>query len=313
MLAGMRTDKSAATRERSGSVVRGVVITHGTRAVWPGITKRELARYYDSVGEWLLPHVKNRPLTLVRCPDGTQAECFFQRHLLMGASPGDVRTYHRERGSKAPYIYVDSIEAIVSTVQNGAVELHTSGATIPDIAHPDRFTLDLDPGPDVSWKTLVDAARLVKALLDTLDLKSFIKSTGGNGLHVVVPIQPTLDWATVKEFTHDIAVMLAKARPEIFLATMTKAKRPGKVFVDAMRNAAEIRVAVAAYSVRTHAGATVSTPIAWDELEGTDLRATFTLRTVPRRLAKLGGDPWQDYWTTRQEVTGRMLAALASA
>ena len=294
-------------------MVRGVTITHGDRPVWPGMTKLDLARYYDAAGAWLLPHVKNRPLTLVRCPDGTDAKCFYQRHLLMAASPGDVETYKRERGSRAPYMYVTTMKQVISTVQNGAVEFHTSGCTIPDILHPDRFTLDLDPGPDVPWEKLLEATQLTKTLLDTLGLKSFVKTTGGVGLHVVVPIEPDLDWSEVKDFTHHIALTLTKARPELFLANMAKGRRGGKVFVDYMRNAAEIRVAVAAYSARTRPGATVSTPLSWDELDHTDIRDKFTIKSVPRRLAKLRADPWRDYWTTEQSITAKMRAALAAA
>jgi bifunctional non-homologous end joining protein LigD len=291
-------------------VVRGVTITHPDRLIWPEerASKLELARYCDEVGDWLLPHVKNRPLTLVRCPDGVGKQCFYQRHLLMGASPGELKTVRREKkGGKSAYIYADSMDAVISAVQNGAVEFHTWGATVPDIHHPDRITIDLDPGPDLSWKSLVVATRLTKTLLDGLGLQSFLKTTGGKGLHVVVPIEPRLGWEEVKDFSRRIAEFLVRAERGLFVATMTKSRRDGKVFVDYLRNS-ETASAVAAFSARARPGATVSMPLAWDELGDEDLRARFTIRTI---LKRLGDDPWRAYWRTRQSITQQMLTALA--
>lgn len=303
----MSARKDTAT---AAPMVCGIAITHGSRVIWPGVTKLDLARYYEAVGPWLVPHLWRRPLTLVRCPDGTQGECFYQRHLLMAASPGAVQTYKRERGSRAPYMYVETIEAVISTVQNGAVEFHTSGSTVPDVAHPDRFTLDLDPGPGVQWPTLVAAAKLTKQFLDTLELKSFIKTTGGNGLHIAVPIAPDLGWPEITEFTRDIAQMLSKVRPDLFLATMAKQHRAGKIFLDYLRNSGEIRTAVAAYSARARARPTVSVPVEWEEIDDDDIRGIFTIKSVLRRLTKQRRDPWADYWALRQPITPTMRAAL---
>ena len=155
---------------------------------------------------------------------------------MMGASPVHLQTVKRERSSKGAYIYAATLEAVVSAVQNGAIELHTWGATVPDIRHPDRFTMDLDPDESLPWKTLVEATLLTKTLLDGLRLKSWLKTTGGKGLHVVVPIQPELEWSEVKEFTRQIAETLVRARPELFTAKIAKARRPNKVFVDYLRN-----------------------------------------------------------------------------
>jgi bifunctional non-homologous end joining protein LigD len=291
-----------------------IKITHPERQVWPsvGITKLDLVRYYEQVGEWFLPHVKDRPLTLVRCPDGAEAKCFYQRHLLMGASPGDLNTIKREKkGGKSAYIYVSTLDGVLSAVQNGAVEFHTWGATVPDIKHPDRFTIDLDPGPGLAWEELVGAVGLVKLVLDELKIASFLKTTGGKGLHVVAPIVPELGWDEVKEFTRLIAAMLARAHPQLFIDKMAKARRGGKIFVDYLRNS-ETASAVAAYSTRARPGAYVSTPLAWDELDRkADLRTKFDLKSVPARLERLGGDPWRGYWKTRQRITKKMFAALA--
>jgi bifunctional non-homologous end joining protein LigD len=304
-------EKPQPVEAKSGSdpnFVLGVKISHPDRLVWPklGVRKIELARYIESVGEWLLPHVKDRPLSLVRCPDGVAGECFYQRHLMMGASPGNLRTVKRERSSKGAYIYASTLDAVVSAVQNGAIEFHTWGATVPDIKHPDRFTMDLDPDEALPWKTLVEATQLTKTLLDGLKLRSFLKTTGGKGLHVVVPIERELEWDEVKEFTRQIALMLSKARPELFTAQIAKARRPNKVFVDYLRNS-ETASAVAAFSPRARPGAGVSVPLAWDELDARkDLRKRFDVKSVQKRLRNLRADPWQDYWTTRQSIKDKL-------
>lgn len=286
-------------------------ITNPGRPIWPllGIRKIDLLRYYAQIGEWILPHVKERPLTLVRCPDGVGKECFYQRHLQMGARPGTLRTVKRARKERGAYLYASTIEGVLSAVQNGAVEFHTWGATVPDLQHPDRITIDLDPGPGISWARLAEATRLVKVLLDQLGLASFLKTTGGKGLHVVAPLVPKLPWDEVKEFTRLIALMLTRARPDLFLAKMSKAAREGKIFVDYLRNS-ETASAVAAYSARARPDAGVSTPLAWDELGEEDVRTRYTLGTVPQRLKKLRLDPWAEYWTRRQSITPRMRKAL---
>ena len=297
----------------SADTVLGVKISHPDRVIWPrlGVRKIELARYIEAVGDWLLPHVKDRPLSLVRCPDGAEGECFYQRHLMMGASPGNLQTVRRERSSKGAYIYAATLDAVVSAVQNGAIEFHTWGATVPDIQHPDRFTMDLDPDESLPWKTLVEGTLLTKTLLDGMALTSFLKTTGGKGLHVVVPIQPRLEWDAVKEFTRRLAVMLTRARPDLFTAKIAKARRPNKIVVDYLRNS-ETASAVAAFSPRARPTAGVSVPLAWDELDAKqDLRACFDVRNLAQRLAGLGQDPWAGYAkAARQAITPRMQEAL---
>jgi bifunctional non-homologous end joining protein LigD len=295
-------------------VVAGVRITHPDRLIWPalGITKLELARYYEAVGDWLLPHVANRPLTVVRCPDGAEAECFFQRHLNMGRSPGEVLTFKRERSTKGHYIYLNTLAAVLSVVQNGAVELHTWGATVPDVRHADRITIDLDPDPELPWPALRRATLLTRRLLEGLGLRSFLKTTGGKGLHVVAPLDPRNTWDEVKDFAHRIANVLARAEPELFTASIARKHRTGRVFVDYLRNA-ETASAIAAYSARARPGATVSVPLAWDELGAKDLRGRFEVRSVPRRLARLRTDPWAEYRSTRQAINAKMRRALEAA
>ena len=300
-------------KKETGNTVLGVKISHPERVIWPqlGMKKIDLARYVEQVGDWLLPHVKNRPLSLVRCPDGVAGECFYQRHLAMAASPGSLQSVKRERSGRGAYIYAASLDAVVSAVQNGAVEFHTWGATVPDIKHPDRITMDLDPDEALPWKVLVEGTLLTKMLLDSLGLQSFLKTTGGKGLHVVAPIKPDLDWDAVKAFTERLAQMLVKARPELFTAKIAKARRPNKIFADYLRNS-ETASAVAAYSPRARPGAGVSVPLAWDELDPKDdLRARFNVLNLPKRLAQVK-DPWAAYGKTRQTITAKMKKALGA-
>jgi bifunctional non-homologous end joining protein LigD len=309
--------KSKAVRAPSrnsaeGNVVHGVKITHPERIIYPALqfSKLDLARYYDTVGELIVPQLAGRPLTLVRCPDGVGKECFYQRHLAMGASPGEVKTFKRLRSSKGYYIYIDSHSALITLVQNGAIEMHTWGARVPDAQHPDRITLDLDPDEDLSWADMVERTELTRALVEGLGLKCFLKTTGGKGLHIVVPIQPQLTWPEVKEFSGMMAEFLVRAEPKLFTAKVAKDRRTGKVFVDYLRNS-ETASAVAAFSARARPDAGVSTPLAWDELtEVEDVRKKFTVLTVPERLAKQKKDPWSDYDKTRQSVTAAMWKAL---
>jgi bifunctional non-homologous end joining protein LigD len=296
---GLRSDKPAKTVKEEKAVdentVLGVKISHPGRVIWKdeGISKLELARYVEATGEWLLPELADRPLTVVRCPDGVGGQCFYQRHL---------------RGSRE-YISVDALPEVVRLVQNGAVELHTWGATHPDVRHPDRITLDLDPGPDLPWKKLVEATRVTRKLVESLGFGAFLKTTGGKGLHVVFPIEPKNTWDEVKDFARLLAEFLVKAEPKLFTAKIAKQARGGKVFVDYLRNG-ETASAVAAYSPRARPGATVSTPLEWDELGAADLRAKFSLRSVPPRLAALKRSPWAAYEESRRPIGAAMRRAL---
>ncbi|MDT3669180.1 MAG: DNA ligase D [Aromatoleum sp.] len=292
--------------------VAGVVISSPERIVWPdaGLTKADLARYYEAVGRWLLPHIVNRPLSLLRCPDGSAAECFFQRH--MGQErPVDVESFIWEGSSpsRRSYLYVTSLEGVIGMVQRGAVEFHTWGSTMPRADRPDRITIDLDPAPDVEWKRVVEAARLVHGLFDELGLPSFLKTTGGKGLHVVVPLQRGPEWEDVKRFSKAFAARLASVLPERFTSNMAKNRRTGRVFVDYLRNGASA-TAICAYAARARPGAPVSMPLAWDEL-GAELKpGDFTIVTVPERLESRHEDSWRDYAKRRNRLTRKMWEAL---
>jgi bifunctional non-homologous end joining protein LigD len=295
------------------SPARTIKITHPDRLIWPalGIRKIDLVRYFEEVGEWFLPHLANRPLTLVRCPDGAEKKCFYQRHLNMGASPGDVLTLKRLRSSKGHYIYVNSLPGVISVVQNGAVEFHTWGATVPDAKHPDRITIDLDPDPGLPWRRVMEGATLTRALIEGLKLKCFLKTTGGKGLHVVFPIERRHTWEEVKAFAESIAKLLVRAEPARFTAKIAKQSRGGKIFVDYLRNA-ETASAVAAYSPRARPGAHVSTPLDWDELGSADIRGAFSVQNIPARLRSLTVDPWAGYDSVRQTITDAMRKAVGT-
>jgi bifunctional non-homologous end joining protein LigD len=292
---------------------RAIRITHPDRLIWRelAIRKIDLVRYFETIGEWFVPHAANRPLTLVRCPDGVGKECFYQRHLNMGASPGEVHTFKRLRSSKGHYIYVNSLAGVISVVQNGAVEFHTWGASVPDPQHPDRITIDLDPDPGLAWREVREGATLTRALIEGLKLRCFLKTTGGKGLHVVFPIERRNTWAEVKAFAEGIAKFLVRAEPGRFTAKIAKHSRGGKIFVDYLRNA-ETASAVAAYSPRARPGAHVSTPLDWDELDSTDIRGAFTVQSIPERLRKLTLDPWAGYDSVRQTITDAMRKALGT-
>jgi bifunctional non-homologous end joining protein LigD len=204
----------------------------------------------------------------------------------MGASPGDVLTFKRLRSSKGYYIYVNSLPGVLSVVQNGAVEFHTWGATVPAAKHPDRITIDLDPDPELPWRQVVEGATLTRALIEGLKLRCFLKTTGGKGLHVVFPIKRRHTWEEVKAFAESIAKFLVRAEPARFTAKIAKRSRGGKIFVDYLRNA-ETASAVAAYSPRARPGAHVSTPLDWDELDSTDIRGAFSVKNIPLRLSSL--------------------------
>jgi len=304
--------KPAVRPPSEGNVVHGVKISHPERVIYPALefSKLDLARYYDAVGELIVPHLSGRPLTLVRCPDGVGKECFYQRHLAMGASPGEVKTFKRLRSSKGYYIYIDSHSALITLVQNGAIEMHTWGARVPDAQHPDRITLDLDPDEDLSWADMVRRTELTRALVEGLGLRCFLKTTGGKGLHIVIPIEPKLAWPEVKEFSGLMAQFLVRAEPKLFTAKVAKDRRTGKVFVDYLRNS-ETASAVSAFSARARPDAGVSTPLAWDELsEEEDVRKKFTVITVPERLARQRKDPWADYGKAKQAISAAMWQAL---
>jgi bifunctional non-homologous end joining protein LigD len=311
--------RSGSLRGRSGTAkvapaaapaIATVKITHPERVVYPdaGITKLMVAEYYARVAPRLLPHLAGRPLSIVRCPDGVQSACFFQKHAREHEIPGVHEAMIEDGRGRNPYIVAETERAVAGLAQMNAVELHVWGARLAAIERPDMLVLDLDPDPNLPWGRVVAAARLTRELLGEIGLESFVKTTGGKGLHVVVPLEARHGWDDVKRFASRIAVHLAGALPEEFTAIMSKAKRRGKIFVDYLRNARGA-TAVAPYSLRARPGATVATPLSWDELAADVPPGRFTIETVPERIAR-GKDPWGEYPRRRQRLTAAMLKAL---
>jgi bifunctional non-homologous end joining protein LigD len=297
------------------SVVAGVAISHPGRPIWAEekLSKLDLARYCESVAEWLLPQLLDRPLALLRCPDGSAAECFFQKHMAQ-ERPAGVESFEWAHSSARDqtYLYVRNLQGVIGLIQRGVIEFHTWGSSLPRADRPDRITMDLDPAPDVAWPRVVEAAQLTRALLQELGLASFLKTTGGKGLHLVVPLKRRHGWDEVKDFAHGVAAHLARLAPDRFTANMAKSKRTGRIFIDYLRNG-EGATAVAAYSPRARPGAPVSTPIAWEELTPGLRPADFNLNTIPQRLASLQRDPWADYGKVQYSLTKRMREALGLA
>jgi bifunctional non-homologous end joining protein LigD len=291
--------------------IGGIELTHPDRVLYPdqGITKLELAHYYEQVADWMIPHVKERPLTLVRCPEGHKTQCFYQRHVTKSIRSPIRSIRVREGRSIVSYVSVDSTSGLVALAQLGVLEIHTWGSRQGRLDQPDRVTFDLDPDPALPWRDVREAALVLSRRMTDLGLGAFVKTTGGKGLHVVVPIIPKQNWDEVKTFAKKVAESLAFEAPRLYTTTMAKAKRKGKIFIDYLRNA-RTATAVCAYSTRAHAGATVSLPVGWQEL-ATDVRAEhFTIQNVPQRLARLRKDPWDDYEAARVKLTDAILDKL---
>jgi len=302
-----RAPRPAAHRGEKPEIA-GVAISNADRVVSgsEGVTKLDVVRYHADVAKWLLPQVIDRPLAVIKCPGGDFAHCFFQRH------PGDPRRVGERDPDSPPYLHLAKLEQVIGAVQNGVFEFHSWGSRFPRLDRPDRITLDLDPDPELTWSAFRHACELTRALLERLDLRWFLKTTGGKGLHFVVPVEPRYGWEEIKAFARALAVELARAEPSLFTATMSKAKRTGRVFVDYLRNA-DGATAVAAYSLRARSGLPVSMPIAWPALRE-DVRGTyFNIRNVPAILARRKSDPWADYESARQRITAAQRKALRGA
>ncbi|MEO6326546.1 MAG: DNA ligase D [Thermoanaerobaculia bacterium] len=291
------------TKKADGVAVAGVTLTHPDRVVYPdqGATKRDLALYYEAVHTWMLPHLVGRPATLVRCPEGLGSPCFYQKHTGFGVPKTVRRISIQEKNKVDEYLVVDDLPGIVGLVQIGILEIHTWNSTADALETPDRIVFDLDPDPTVTFKKVIDTARRLRARMQELGLESFVKTTGGKGLHVVVPFVPELSWDDCAEFSRRIVGELETHRPNEYTTNMSKAKRTGKIFLDYLRN---IRGAtsVAAYSTRARPAAPVSVPLAWDELTSKLSADTFTMRNVPRRLSRLKADPWARAFTVKQRL-----------
>jgi bifunctional non-homologous end joining protein LigD len=311
--------KSTAKKHRStnlsdnGDSFAGVRLSNPTRVLYPdaNITKQDLAEYYVAVGDWILPHLVHRPLSLVRCPQGQQAKCFFQKHVT-DSVPAPVRGIEvEEKEGTGIYVAVDDLAGLITLAQLSCLEIHPWGSREDKIDLPDRLIFDLDPGEEVTWTQMISAAKEMRQKLADLELESFLRTTGGKGLHLVVPIARRTSWDEAKEFARAIASAFVRQDPEGFIDTMSKAKRRGKIFIDYLRNDRG-STAIASYSTRARPGATVATPIHWDELTTRLKPERFTIKTVPKRLSNLAADPWKDFFDVQQSITKSMLTTVLS-
>jgi DNA ligase D len=290
-------------------IVAGVPISHPDRLIYPdlGISKVQLARYYEDIADWIVPHVAGRPLTLVHCPAGVAGPCRYLKHA-KAWGPGALRRVKiQEKTKVGEYLVADSLEAVVSLAQMGIVEVHTWNSTADDIEHPDRIVWDLDPGPAVSWKQTVEAAGLVRDVLKTLGLRAWVKTTGGRGLHVVVPLKPQRTVAESLQFSRAVSETLVRADPRLYTIAFAKRGRERKILIDYLRNN-RTNTSICAFSPRARAGAPVSMPIDWRDLDTGPER--WTLPTVRQYLKRRRADPWAHYWRTRQEITDASFAAI---
>jgi bifunctional non-homologous end joining protein LigD len=267
--------------------------THPDRILWAdqGISKQELGDYYVAVAQRMLPHAANRPLSLLRCPDGVDGECFFARHAWSGLE-SVIRTV--ETGDGKPMLAIDSIEGVLELVQMGVLEIHVWGSKVSALETPDRLIFDLDPGDGVTWNDVKKAALDLKSQLEGLQLTPFLKASGGKGLHLAVPVVPRAEWEEVKTFCKQFAQRLARDQPSRYVAAMAKSKRKGRIFIDYLRNARGA-TAIAPYSTRARAGAPVAVPLNWDELPNLAAANFHTLRNIEPRLSQMKSDPWADF------------------
>ena len=298
---GARTSKPSTRDERPEDLIDlvktlpvGFTLTSLDKILYreQGITKAALLAYLAVTADWMLPHVANRPLTLVRCPEGAGKQCFFQKHLKPG-TPAPVKPVDipEDDGSSRTYMRIDDMPGIIALAQLGTLEIHTWGCHVDKLERPDVMVFDLDPDESVGWERVVETAVSMRDGLAALGLRAWVKTTGGKGLHVVVPVARRLDWDAHEAFTKGFADRIVAAQPSGFTTNMRKAERKGKIFIDYLRNGRGATF-VAPYSPRARTGATVATPVTWEELEAGLDPMSFTIATVPPRLASLREDPW---------------------
>jgi bifunctional non-homologous end joining protein LigD len=288
--------------------IAGVRFSNPDKVLYPeqGVTKGELGLYYARIADWILPHLANRPLTLVRCPEGRAKQCFYQKHATEHFPPTVQRV---DVGEPEPYAAIDSLEGLLGLAQMGVLELHIWGSHNDQIEKPDYIVFDFDPDEGLGWEKVVEGATAMRAFLENLGLRSFLKSTGGKGLHVCVPLTRKDGWDDVKAFTKAIAEKMVEAEPAKYTSKLPKASRKGKIFIDYLRNGRGA-TSICAYSTRARADAPVSVPLFWEELETGVRGNTYTLRTVPERLEALPSDPWADFFKIRQSITAAMKKAV---
>ena len=302
--------KNRAAREPAAGegVVAGVTLSHPDKVLYPerGLRKLDLATYIDAMAKWILPEIAGRPLMLLRCPEGRSGSCFYQKHPSGTTHPSLDRVPVRESGGRTTYLAVHDAAGLVSLIQAGALEIHVWGSRADRLEHPDRMVFDLDPDPSVEWKRVVGAALGIRDILAKLDLESFVKTTGGKGLHIVVPLRRGPGWDDLKALSSAVASRLLATDPDRFTTNMSKARRRGRIFIDTLRNRRGATW-VAPYSPRAREGAPVSMSLAWNEVTPRLQPSRFTVVSAPRHVATRGTDPWKSIDSVRQTLTAAML------
>jgi bifunctional non-homologous end joining protein LigD len=306
-----RQHKSVAPEKTPAPTRLGFKVTHPEKIVDPqtGVTKQALIDYYLAVAPLMLPHVTGRPLSLVRCPNGAGQKCFYQKHLGPGMPPGigGVEIPDKKGKGTETYVTVEGEQSLAGLAQMNVLEIHPWQSTNADLEHPDRLIFDLDPDEAVSWPTLCDAAQEVRDRLKQLGLESFVKTTGGKGLHVVAPVRPTLEWEQVKALTHEFTLQMEKDNSKLYISKMTKAARTNKIFVDYLRNEREA-TAVAPYSSRARLGMAAALPLEWSELKGSKA-PKYLIAQFDEWKERLRKDPWKAMFTSKQEIPASLFAA----
>ncbi|MEH6389694.1 DNA ligase D [Pseudomonas profundi] len=299
------SEKSAPTKTGKSSTSGNFRITHPKRVIdaSSGATKGQLAEYYARTADWTLPHLANRPVALVRAPEGLSGELFFQKNPDRLSIP-NIETMGKEYSGQ-PVMMINSPEALIGAVQMSTIEFHTWNATSADLERPDRFILDLDPDPALPWKAMIEATQLTLAVLDELGLTAFLKTSGGKGIHLVIPLKPKDDWAQVKAFSQAIVKHMAKLLPDRFSAVSGPKNRVGRIFIDYLRNS-QGATTICAYAARTREGMPVSVPIYRDEIDDLKAANTWTIHNLHERLGELDSDPWEGYEKARQTITADM-------
>ena len=278
-------------------------LTHPERVVYPdtGTTKGEVAAYYAAMVDWLLPEIVDRPLSTIRCPGGISSACFFQRHVKAGLKRVDSVRLDEADGERGDYLVVRDAAGLLELVQFNVLEFHPWGARAESPDRADRIVFDFDPGPGVAWRAVVAAAREARGLLEAVGLRSFVRTTGGKGLHVVAPLRPSRDWSVVKPFAQGLAQSMAESAPDRYVATAAKKLRGGRIFVDYLRNDRSAS-SIASFSLRARPGAPAAMPLAWEELGRVRGGAQFTIANAARRMERLGAHPWGAFGSIRQNL-----------
>jgi len=296
----IKRSDSPRTEEKTS---RPVALTSPDKIIYEneGITKLQIAEYYQKVAPLLLPHIKGRPLSILRCPAGSEGTCFFQKHYKQGA-PEVLRCIRlQEKTKEACYLAADSGKALEALVQIGALEIHPWNSQEKDLERPDQLVLDFDPGPGVPWEKVVSASQILRDLLKNQGLQSFVKVTGGKGIHVHVPIAPLYSWDQVRTYSKSLAGQVAALEPSLYVTEMSKKLRKNKIFIDYLRNSRG-STAVAPYSLRAKPTSAVALPLSWQELSKVTSSDAFTLTKTLKKIAQRTKDPWADYFKLRQRI-----------